>query len=254
MASREEMSLSFGREAARYESGRPEYPADVVAWLLEPVAAPGRRIRVADVGAGTGKLSRVLREQEAEVVAIDPDAGMLAELRRRVPGVPTFLGTGERMPLPDDSVDAVVSGQAWHWVDEVLASREAGRVLRPGGVLGLLWNVRDESVDWVARLTGIMHGSSAERLISAGGPAVHPPFPSFERRVTRWERLLDRTAFLDMAASRSYVITAAPADRDRILDEVGGLFDELAVDGTLALPYRTEAFRGRVAPATPPDA
>jgi SAM-dependent methyltransferase len=243
MVSREEMSSSFGREAARYESGRPDYPADAVAWLLAPLEGIGRRARVADLGAGTGKLTRVLRELEAEVVAIDPDAEMLAELGRRVPGVPTFLGRGEGMPLPDHSVDAVVSGQAWHWVDPVRASQEVGRVLRPGGVLGLIWNVRDESVEWVARLTSIMHGSSAERMISEGGPTAHPPFSAFEQRVSTWERSLDRSAFIDMAASRSYVITAQPAERERILAEVGELFDARAVDGELALPYRTEAFR-----------
>ncbi|NYF17368.1 SAM-dependent methyltransferase [Microbacterium sp. AK009] len=243
MASREEMSTSFGREAARYESGRPDYPADAVAWLLEPVAAPGRRPRVADVGAGTGKLTRVLRELEAEVVAVDPDADMLAELRRRVRGTPAFVGTAERMPLSDASVDAVVGGQAWHWVDPVAGAVEAGRVLREGGVLGLVWNVRDERVAWVHDLTGIMHGSSAEQLIAEGGPTPHPPFEAFETRVWEWHRPLTREAFIDMAASRSYVITAEETARRRILDEVGALFDERAENGIVELPYRTEAFR-----------
>jgi ubiquinone/menaquinone biosynthesis C-methylase UbiE len=101
-------------------------------------------LRVADVGAGTGKLTRVVAGLGAEVVAIDPDAAMLAELAARVPDVPTFVGTGERIPLTDASADAVVFGQAWHWVDPDAASAEVGRVLRPGGVLGLIWNVRDE--------------------------------------------------------------------------------------------------------------
>lgn len=246
MARREEMSASFGREAARYESGRPDYPAEAVAWLLEPIVVAGRRPRVADVGAGTGKLTRVLRELEAEVVAVDPDADMLAELRRRVPGTPAFVGTAERMPLPDASVDAVVAGQAWHWVDPVAGAAEAGRVLRERGVLGLVWNVRDERVAWVRRLTGIMHGSSAEQLISEGGPQPHPPFERFDTRVWEWHRPLTREAFLDMAASRSYVITAGETARRSILDEVGALFDELAENGIVELPYRTEAFRAAV--------
>ena len=151
MASREEMSLSFGAAAGAYESGRPDYPREAVDWMLAPVRAHDRALRVADVGAGTGKLTRTIVEAGAEVVAIDPDPGMLAALREHVHGVPTFVGTGERMPLPDASLDAVLLGQAWHWVDPVAASAEAARVLRAGGVLGLVWNIRDESDPWVAR-------------------------------------------------------------------------------------------------------
>ncbi|MEU1970109.1 class I SAM-dependent methyltransferase [Microbacterium sp. NPDC019599] len=245
MASREEMSTSFGSAAGVYESGRPEYPLEAVAWLLESVTGPDHRARVADVGAGTGKLTRALVELGAETVAIDPDHAMLVALSTAVHGVPTFVGTGERMPLPAESVDAVVFGQAWHWVDAATASLEVARVLRPEGVLGLIWNVRDERVEWVRRLTEIMHGSAAEAMIAEGGPEPHPPFTGFEQRTWGWKRPLTRAAFLDMVASRSYIITAAADERDRILGEVGMLFDEIGgARDAVDLPYRTEAFRG----------
>ena len=163
MASREEMSTSFGTASGTYEHGRPDYPSAAVEWMLQPVRHDDRALRVADIGAGTGKLTRVAVELGAEVVAIDPDPAMLAELRAQVHGVPTFVGSAERMPLPDASVDALLFGQAWHWVDPAAGSAEAGRVLRSGGVLGLIWNLRDDSVPWVARLTGIMRGSQASR-------------------------------------------------------------------------------------------
>lgn len=244
MASREEMSRSFGAAAGVYEAGRPEYPLPAVAWLLELVVRDNAPARVADVGAGTGKLTRALVELGAEVVAIDPDHNMLATLRSKVHNVPTFVGTGERMPLPDASVDAVTFGQAWHWVDPSIASAEVARVLRPGGVLGLIWNVRDERIDWVRRLTEIMNGSAAEALIAEGGPEPHPPFERFETRTWEWTRALSKSDFLDMAASRSYLITATAADRRRILGEVGALYDEVGGGGVVELPYCTEAFRG----------
>lgn len=244
MVSREEMSRSFGAAAGVYESGRPEYPREAVEWLLAPVRSEERALRVADVGAGTGKLTRTLVEAGAEVVALDPDPHMLATLRGNVHAVPTFVGTGERMPLPDASLDAVTFGQAWHWVDPVPASREVARVLRSGGVLGLIWNVRDERVDWVERLTAIMHGSAAEAMIAEGGPEARHPFPPFARRTWEWKRPITRAAFLDMVASRSYIITAEPDERERILREVGELYDEVGGGGGVALPYRTEAFRG----------
>lgn len=245
MATESELSTSFGRAAATYEAGRPGYPAEAVAWMLE--SAGGDRPRVADVGAGTGKLTRTLVDLGAEVVAIDPDPDMLAMLRVAVPGVPTFAGTAERLPLPDGSVDAVVLGQAWHWVEPDAGSAEIGRVVRPGGAVGLIWNIRDESVPWVARLTAIMLGSNAETLLAAGDPPVRAPFGALEERQWRWSRPVTRETLTAMVHSRSYVITAAPDERERIEHEMAALFDEIGAvgDTRIDLPYVTRAYRAK---------
>jgi SAM-dependent methyltransferase len=246
MASREEMSTSFGAAAATYEAGRPGYPAEAVEWMLQPARRAGHALRVADVGAGTGKLTRALVELGADVVAVDPDPAMLQNLRRNVVGVPTFVGSAEALPLPDSSLDAVVLGQAWHWVDADVASQEVARVLRPGGVLGLVWNIRDESVDWVRRLTEVMHGSHAEQLIAGGGPRVGAPFDGLESHVSDWSRPMTLAALADMMRSRSYIITASPDERTRIEGEFDALFaerDELLAGGAIDLPYRTHAYR-----------
>jgi SAM-dependent methyltransferase len=249
MSSREEMSVSFGAVAGAYESGRPDYPREAVEWMLAPVRQHDRALRVADVGAGTGKLTRTIVEAGADVVAIDPDSSMLAELREHVHGVPTFVGTAERMPLPDASLDAVLLGQAWHWVDVVAASEEAGRVLRAGGVLGLVWNIRDEAVPWIAELTRVMRGSHAETMLAEGGAQVAAPIGPLEERSWQWTRTLGRTAFLDMVSSRSYIITATTEERARILAAVRELFDaERRRDESGAevvdIPYVTRAYRG----------
>ena len=245
MASNEEMSLSFGSEAQTYEAGRPDYPIQAVDWMLQPVVGGERRIRVADVGAGTGKLTRAVQELGAEVVAIDPDAKMLAELRENVHAVPTFVGSAERLPLPDASVDAVLVGQAWHWVQPVAASAEVARVLRSGGVLGLIWNIRDDSVAWVARLTEIMHGSHAEEMLAQGDPVVAEPFGGSESAEWRWSRPMNRQTLLAMARSRSYIITAAPEERTRIEAGLVELFDDIGAigDKDIELPYVTRAYR-----------
>lgn len=245
MASNEEMSTSFGSAAGTYEAGRPDYPIQAVDWMLQPVSGGQRSVRVADVGAGTGKLTRAAVELGTEVVAIDPDAQMLAVLREHVHGVPTFVGSAESLPVPDASVDAVLLGQAWHWVDPARASSEIGRVLRSGGILGLIWNIRDDSVPWVARLTEIMHGSHAEQMLAAGDPSVAEPFGALEAEQWRWSRAMTRESLLAMARSRSYIITATPDDRSRIEAGLFELFDEIGAvgDTVIELPYVTRAYR-----------
>lgn len=244
MTGRDVRATSFGSEADAYEAARPDYPFEAVAWMLERLPHGARRI--ADVGAGTGKLTRVLTEApDAEVVAIDPDPAMLAKLRATVPGVPTFTGTAESLPLPDASLDAVVLGQAWHWVEPVTASAEVGRVVRAGGTLGLIWNTRDNRVEWVRRLTAIMHASAAEELLDGDGPTVAAPFGALERERWEWVRPMTRAQLHRMADSRSGLITASEEERRSIHAAMDDLFDELGVDGgaTVDLPYVTRAYR-----------
>lgn len=240
----DEQARSFGAGAAVYEVGRPEYQAEAVAWLLEPVLG-GDRPLVADIGAGTGKLTRAVLAAGAEAVAVDPDPRMLAALREAVPGVETLDGTAERLPLPDASMDAAVAGQAWHWVEPAAASREVGRVVRPGGVLGLIWNSRDSDAPLVRRLMTVLPPSPAEEYVTGQGPDVRAPFASPEGREWRWTRTMDRPALVAMMRSRSFYLTASAAERATADDALGALLDDLDVLGeaTIEVPYVTRAFR-----------
>ncbi|MFB6841737.1 class I SAM-dependent methyltransferase [Streptomyces sp. NPDC056361] len=150
---------SFGAAAVAYAEHRPDYAQAAVRWALAPAPGP----RVLDLGAGTGKLTAVLAASAArgaDVVAVEPDPEMLAQLRRSLPGVRALRGSAEEIPLPDGSVDAVVAGNAMHWFDMAVAGPEIARVLAPGGVLAGLWNVMDDRVDWVAGLAAVA-GSAA---------------------------------------------------------------------------------------------
>lgn len=240
----DERATSFGAAAGSYEAGRPDYPFDAVAWMLERLPAGAHR--VADVGAGTGKLTRrLVAAPDAQVVAVDPDPAMLTALRASTPGVPTFIGTAEQLPLPDASVDAVVMGQAWHWVDPIAASMEIGRVVRPGGTLGLIWNVRDGRVPWVRRLTGIMNASVAEEMVAGPGPQVAAPFDALEEERWEWSRPMSREQLHHMALSRSHLIALGDEERAAVLSAMDDLFDAqgLSGDGTLDVPYVTVAYR-----------
>ncbi|WP_147918377.1 class I SAM-dependent methyltransferase [Ruania zhangjianzhongii] len=233
-------ATSFGQAADAYDRARPTYPSDAVDLLLTQHPR-----QVVDVGAGTGKLTAALAAPGREVIAVDPDEAMLARLTERVPGAGTLVGTGESIPLPDQCADLVTFGQAWHWVDVPAASAEVARVLRPGGVLGLLWNIRDTSVEWVAELGEVMGSSNAERLIEGDdGVRLAGPFGPLAEQVVSWSMVFDAESLVTLAASRSYVITAEPADRDRILAGVRDLAGQVAgADGMITMPYCTHVFQ-----------
>jgi ubiquinone/menaquinone biosynthesis C-methylase UbiE len=237
------MAASFDQAAAVYEKSRPEYPSDAVDWLL-----PARARTVLDLGAGTGKLTRALAARGLDVIAVDPSPRMLDELRDAVPEAIVREGTAEDIPLPGASVDAVLVAQAWHWVDEDLALPSVARVLKPGGTLGLVWNVRDERVPWVARLTEVMHSATGEVFVEKG-EIKRGPFGEIEKASFEWTRVFDRDGLLDLLRSRSYYITASPDEQRRLIAGVGELLDthpDLAGRDSWEMPYVTHAFRMRL--------
>ncbi|CAG2181437.1 unnamed protein product, partial [Oppiella nova] len=207
---------SFGVTAELYERGRPEYPSESLRWILTSPHADEARLRVADVGAGTGKLTRAIAAAGHEVVAVDPDVAMLNTLRDVVLNVPTFVGTAESLPFPDASFDAVVLAQAWHWVDPVAGCREIGRVLAPGGVLGLVWNLRDVSEPWVRQLSSIVDGGAALDMFADGAPPIADPFDSLNKQEWHWKASMKRRQISASILSRSQYIKASPAAREKI--------------------------------------
>jgi ubiquinone/menaquinone biosynthesis C-methylase UbiE len=134
-----------------YDRARLPYPPDSITWLVDNLRIkPGRQI--VDLAAGTGKLTALLVEAGADVIAIEPIAAMRDRLRRQLPGTPVLAGTAEDLPLANRSVDAVLVAQAFHWFDVRRAMTEIARVVRPGGFLGLIWNPRDRGVEWADQL------------------------------------------------------------------------------------------------------
>jgi len=245
--------LSFGSVAAAYDRGRPGYPAEAAAWLMDGDA----RI-VLELGAGTGKLTSVLVEQGHAVHATDPDRAMLDVLEERVPGASAKQASAEEIPANDRSVDVVVVAQAFHWFDHERALPEIARVLRPEGHLALVWNGRDERIPWVRRLGATigrqdLDASSVDAVVNSDhfGPVE-------EKSFKHWQDV-NRDTLLDMALSRSTIVTLAADERERKLAEVRDIYDEYGrgMDG-MQLPYVARCFRAKLAdrdePTTEPAA
>ncbi|GAB3004460.1 class I SAM-dependent methyltransferase [Mycobacterium bourgelatii] len=240
--SRHDRSLSFGSAAAAYERGRPSYPPDAIDWLL-----PASARDVLDLGAGTGKLTTRLVERGLDVVAVDPIPEMLDVLRQSLPDTRALLGTAEEIPLEDNSVDAVLVAQAWHWVDPARAIPEVARVLRPGGRLGLVWNIRDERLGWVRELGDIIgrDGDPVRDKVT-----LPEPFTDLERHQIEWTNYVTPQALIDLVASRTYCINSPTEVRTKTLDKVRELLathPALANSAGLALPYVTVCVRATLA-------
>ena len=241
MSTPNDRSLSFGSQAAAYERGRPSYPPEAIDWLLAPTPDWAAR-DVLDLGAGTGKLTTRLVERGLNVIAVDPIAEMLELLRSALPETPALLGTAEHIPLPDNAVDAVLVAQAWHWFDPDRAVAEVARVLRPGGRLGLVWNVRDDRLGWVKEFSKIV-GLEHDRVTSPDLPA---PFTDVTTHRVEWTNYLTPQALIDYVAPRSYCITSPDDVRERTLEQVRELLathPALTNAAGIAMPYITVCIR-----------
>jgi len=239
----------FAAHADTYARGRPDYPAELAGWLRDTLGlAAGRR--VVDLGAGTGKFTRLLVPTGASVVAVEPVAEMRAQLAARLPEVTALAGTAESMPLPDASVDAVVCAQAFHWFANHAAMREIRRVLRPGGKLGLVWNVRDESVGWVARLTAIMtpFEGDAPRFYKGDWKHVFPADGFGPLQLTRLPYThtgAPEQVVVDRVMSVSFIASLPAAQQDAVRAQLHAVIaTDPALQGrdVVSFPYSTEAY------------
>jgi len=236
------LSESFGAVAEAYDRGRPSYPADAVAWLLD-----GDAKIVLELGAGTGKLTRQVVDQGHAVFATEKDPAMLAVLEKRVPEVSAKVASAEEIPANDCSVDVVIAAQAFHWFDHDVAIPEMARVLKPGGHVALVWNSFDQRIPWVRKLVDVVGEHSASSGRSHEALADSDLFGEIEsEKFALWQDVT-RDTLVDIIASRSYVASLPDAEREAKLDAVRALYDDYGRghDG-MQLPYIVECFRAKV--------
>ena len=236
-------------EGGAYDSVRPAYPDEAVAAVLGPARGGGASVqssplRVADIGAGTGKMSELLVRAGARVDAVEPSEAMRAQASS-IPGVTWHDGVAEDTGLPDATFDIVVFAQSWHWVDSARAGAEAARILAPGGALAIVWNQMDVSVPWVHRLTRIMRSGDVHR-------PDRPPTPGggfAPMRLTQaaWEDVMTPEQVLTLGTTRSSYIRSSQDGRARMQANLRWyLYEHLgyAPGEDVVIPYTTLVWRG----------
>jgi SAM-dependent methyltransferase len=251
-------ALSFGSIAEEYDRYRPGPPTEALAWLLRAGTDA-----VVDIGAGTGALTRLLVDRIPEVIAIEPDPRMARLLASRVPGARVLSARAEELALGDGRFDAVVGSSMWHWVDAWRASVEAARVLRPDGVLGLLWSGPDRSQPWVAEVLG--RSSAPGPPPSSGPPAVEgvhrhryhmdlptdAPFSAPEMHLVAWSLSITTEDLLGLAFTYSGFAVLSEAERRRRRAELTDIVRHhpAIVDPcAITLPMRCICWRARRLP------
>lgn len=246
----------FSGAAQAYTKGRPDYPPEIQTWLTETVGL-GPGVRVVDLGAGTGKFTKWLLDTGATTLAIEPVRPMLAELALALPQAFPIDGSATAIPLADASVDAVVCAQAFHWFASTAALDQIHRVLRPDGHLALVWNLRDLSVPWSARINDLVNRFEGDAPRFHKGdwrqPFPHPGFDALdERQFTNTHVGSPEDVIIQRALSTSFISRLPADERAGVEAELRQLIaDEPALAGQdrVAVPYRTFAFCARRLPA-----
>jgi SAM-dependent methyltransferase len=231
-------AIGFASAADLYERARPSYPPEAIEWLVAQTGL-GPVSTVVDLGAGTGKLTRLLLPSGARVVAVEP----IAEMRAHIQGAEVLDGTAEAMPLPDGSADVVTVAQAFHWFDHDRALPEIHRVLREGGTLVIVWNMRDLDDPMqrgVEELLRPIRKDVPGQVLGAWRVPLHhsPLFGPATVGEFAYQQQFTTDDLCDRVASTSFVAALPPVDREELLVRVRALTH--GVEEPFAFPYKTE--------------
>jgi len=234
----------FAAASPTYARIRPAYARGAIGLVKESCPRDGH---VVDLAAGTGILTGQVARAGLRVTAVEPLPSMVDHLRRALPAVPAVLATAESLPFTSAVADVITVGQGFHWFAADAALDEAARILRPGGFLALMWNVRDESVPWVAELTQLVESRTDGRpysdhreldwvdVVAGSGHFGEVRTESFANPVATTV-----TGVIDRVRSTSFVAVLDENRRAALLADVADLLaghDELR--GTFEYPHDT---------------
>ncbi len=238
----------FSQASEYYQASRPGYPHELMTFMLNTLGLTPDA-HVVDVGAGTGKLTALLAQAGFNVTAIEPIAAMRSQLKQLLPLARVLDGTAEAMPLQDAMADVVIAAQAFHWFDGPAALEEIFRVLKPGGTLILVWNIRDNRVPWVAGYENLL------RPYQGNTPSYHTGHWKDAFTNKAWNTLQQKTilhsqpvtvqSLIQRALSTSYIAVLPLPEQEALEMRIASYLancSECKGQACWDLPYRTEIY------------
>lgn len=238
---------SFGKVAALYDLSRPTYPSDLIDLLVSRGSSPAL-----DAGCGTGIMSRLLLERGLDVLGVEPDPEMADVARSR--GVTVEVATFEQFDDGGRRFGLLTAAQSWHWVEPVAGATAAARILRPGGLVALVWNHAEMPTELLGGLSAIYERAVPGRAIPTvghrpdsrpGGAAAEQAlsdtgaFEAIGRAVFPWSRAYTTDEWVAQLQTHSDHLLLDASTRRVLLDEVRAYLD--AAGGSFTMPYHCRA-------------
>jgi SAM-dependent methyltransferase len=245
----------FSDRVSNYVRFRPGYPA-AVAELLCRECGLTEASRIADIGSGTGLLSRVFLDAGLDVTGVEPNREMREASDAFLAGYPRFRsvdGRAEHTTLAGESVDLITAGQAFHWFDVEKTRREWERILRPGGTAALIWNERSAESPFMREVQAVTDTFAAARdpdgaIREAGRGRIAGFFAPAPFRVDyfpHWQ-LFDFEGLVGRIVSSSYLPMEGEPGHEEMCRDLARVFDRWQQAGRVAFQYRTRVYRGSI--------
>ena len=242
----------FGNRVEDYVKYRPHYPAAIVTYLQERYDFTSGAI--ADVGAGTGILTKLFLDAGYTVYAVEPNEPMLAKattLLNEYPGFTAVPGTAENTTLPNNSIDAIMAGQAFHWFNTEKSKAEFTRILKAHGLVVLVWNERrvdaafEQDYEVLINRYGKDYVQVKHRNIDVDDIAAFFAPASMELKVFNNQQVFDFEGLKGRLLSSSYIPLQGEPGYEVMIAELKELFDKYQQAGTITITYETRLYAGR---------